>query len=300
MSSASLGGDGEESGTVVVSQKETLVWQVEAAHLQTYYFAASVEDNEKPKSVGPFPYVTTNLRQSDKIQLKRDRLASGTRLFETEKSQYIACSAEGIIEFVDDADNNPDTEWILDKPQYQGGGNVFRSKPHSLYLSYELVMGEEPDAEAETQTGSHSERFNKMFKKKPEPVATLVGTETMGLQEVWKLEPCMPRAVSSEKITTFAIGTSIAVGTTIAMPFALAGAGAILGAVGAEAGVLFNAIAVGLTGAEALASVGAIGATAYIVFRPEDNSLTDDHKNDEEDAAERAWSKRPFSNWRNW
>jgi len=72
-----------------------------------------------------------------------------------------------------------------------------------------------------------------------------------------------------------------------------------LGAVGAEAGVLFNAIAVGLTGAEALASVGAIGATAYIVFRPEDNSLTDDHKN-EKDEAEKAWSKRPFSNWRNW
>ena len=72
-----------------------------------------------------------------------------------------------------------------------------------------------------------------------------------------------------------------------------------MGAVGAEAGVLFNVIAVGLTGAEALASVGAIGATAYIVFRPEDNSLTDDHKN-EEDEAEKAWSKRPFSNWRNW
>ena len=44
---------------------------------------------------------------------------------------------------------------------------------------------------------------------------------------------------------------------------------------------------------------GAIGATAYIVFRPAENSLTDDHENDEEEA-ERAWSKRPFSNWRNW
>ena len=300
MSSASLGGGDNEESAPVVAQKETIVWQVEAAHLQTYYFAASVEGGEKPKSIGPFPYVTPNLRQNDKIQMKRDGLASGTRLFEVEKQQYIACSAEGIIAFVETCDGNPDTEWILDKPQYQGGGNVFRSKPHNLYLSYELVMGEEPDTEAEAQPESHSERFNKMFKKKPEPVATLVGSETMGVREVWKLEPCMPRAVSSEKITTFAIGTSIAVGTTIAMPFALAGAGAILGAVGAEAGVLFNAIAVGLTGAEALASVGAIGATAYIVFRPEDNSLTDDHKNDEEDAAERAWSKRPFSNWRNW
>ena len=300
MSSASLGGGDDEKNAPIVPQKETIVWQVEAAHLQTYYFAASVEGSEKPKTIGPFPYVTPNLRQNDKIQMKREGLASGTRLFEVEKQQYIACSAEGIIAFVETADGNPNTEWILDKPQYQSGGNVFRSKAHNLYLSYDLVMGEEPDTEAEAQPESHSERFNKMFKKKPEPVATLVGSETIGVREVWKLEPCMPRAVSSEKITTFAIGTSIAVGTTIAMPFALAGAGAILGAVGAEAGVLFNAIAVGLTGAEALASVGAIGATAYIVFRPEDNSLTDDHKNDDEDAAERAWSKRPFSNWRNW
>jgi hypothetical protein len=118
---------------------------------------------------------------------------------------------------------------------------------------------------------------------------------------IWNLEPCMPRAVSSEKIKTFAIGTSIAVGTTIAMPFALAGVAAIMGAVGAEAGIGFGIIAVGLSGAEALASVGAIGATAYIVFKPANNSLTDDHKKkDEDEEEEKPWSKRPFSNWRNW
>merc|ERR1712174_81050 len=113
------------------------------------------------------------------------------------------------------------------------------------------------------------------------------------------LEPGMPRAVSSQKIKTFALGTSIAVGTTIAMPFALAGMSALLGAVGAEVGIVANVIAAGLTGAEALASVGAIGATAYIVFRPEENSLTDDHENSD-DSNEKAWSKRPFSNWRRW
>jgi hypothetical protein len=67
-----------------------------------------------------------------------------------------------------------------------------------------------------------------------------------------------------------------------------------------QVGVVANVIFAGLTGAEALASVGAIGATAYICFRPEENSLTDDHKNDEEEEGERAWSQRPFSNWRNW
>lgn len=45
--------------------------------------------------------------------------------------------------------------------------------------------------------------------------------------------------------------------------------------------------------------VGAIGATAYLVFRPAENSLTDDHKDEVEKEAT-AWSKRPFSNWKNW
>ena len=154
------------------------------------------------------------------------------------------------------------------------------------------------DAPTDTKT-KMEEQLKKVFGNRQEGLAQLIGSQVIGEREVWKLEPCMPRAVSSEKITTFAIGTSIAIGTTIAMPFALAGAGAVLGAFGAEAGVLFNVIAAGLTGAEALASVGAIGATAYIVFRPEENSLTDDHTKEDEDE-EKAWSKRPFSNWRNW
>merc|ERR1719491_2407353 len=101
---------------------------------------------------------------------------------------------------------------------------------------------------------------------------------TNKVQIVWKLEPCMPRAVSSEKIKTFALGTSIAVGTTIAMPFALAGVAAVMGAVGAEAGIGFGILAAGLSTAEAMASVGAIGATAYLVFKPADNSLTDQNQ----------------------
>jgi len=115
---------------------------------------------------------------------------------------------------------------------------------------------------------------------------------------VWNLEPCTPRAISSKRLKTFAIGTSIAVGTTIAMPFALAGVAAALGALGAEAGIGFGIVAAGLSGAEALASVGAIGATAYFCFKPEQNSLTSDLPN-AGDAAANPWTKRPFSNWRN-
>ena len=203
MSSTGTHSDGGDVD-VVVPQKETIVWQLEAAHLQTYYFAAGVDIGEKPKSLGPFPYVTPNTRQSDKIQLKRYGSEGAMRLFMAEKKQYIAISSEGIVSLVESADDNPDTEWIMAKPQYQGGGNVFCSKAHNLYLSCELVMGEEPEVGNDSAPGNHSERFSNFFnKKKTEPVASLVGSETIGMREVWQLEPCMPRAVSSEKITTF-------------------------------------------------------------------------------------------------
>ena len=210
-----------------------------------------------------------------------------------DKKQYIACLPNGDIELSETTEDE-NSEWELEKPQYQSGGSVFRSKKHGFYLSFERAEDEKEEIEEKSRV------MRSPFGGKRDKVTKLIGAELMEEQTVWTLEPCMPRAVSSEKIKTFALGTGIAVGTTIAMPFALAGVGALLGAVGAEVGLVANAIAVGLTGAEALASVGAIGATAYIVFRPEENSLTDDHKDDEEEQAERAWSKRPFANWRNW
>ena len=132
--------------------------------------------------------------------------------------------------------------------------------------------------------------------------STLVGSKTMGPRESWKLAPCMPRAVNSGKIKTFAIGTSLVVGSSLAMPFALGGAVALMTAhVGAHVGVIGHVVVAGLSSMDAITSVGGLGATAYLTFRPEGNSLTDDLQQDEEAAAaQRAWSKRPFSNWRAW
>ena len=113
----------------------------------------------------------------------------------------------------------------------------------------------------------------------------------------------MPRAISSSKIKTFAIGTSVAIGTTVAMPFAMAGVLGVLGAFGAEVGLLANIVTVGLTGAEAIASVGAIGATAAIVFRESSDALTLDQNEDEgkdSSRANQAISQRPFCAWRSW
>lgn len=149
------------------------------------------------------------------------------------------------------------------------------------------------------------ENLQEKFQKQKAPVAELCATEVFDASKCcWKLEPCTPRAISSKRLTTFAIGTSIAVGTTIAMPFALAGVAAVMGTLGAEAGIGFGIVAAGLSGAEAMASVGAIGATAYFCFKPEENSLGDgigrDGKGGSADAKRNPWSKRPFGNWRNW
>lgn len=382
-----------------VLPKHTIVWDIQAAHLQCYYFlsvvagsssdvvAVTVTDSltvkpapSPPKSIGPFPDVTQNLRKSEKIQLLQRKIiivddddndegtaaATGggndtegsarstttrtvivTKLYLPDKQSYICCvSSNGCISGTSDS-NAVGTDWYMEKPNYQEGGSVFRSKPFNCYLSYKDVEEKTIPYSNTSRSSSISfdgwfqnpgegegvsqgqllqqtmmqqqrspsvgknDRFNGLMKnpftntslsfskKHQQSYTMLIGLETIDANCVWNLEPCMPRAVSSDKIKTFAIGTSIAVGTTIAMPFALAGVAAIMGAAGAEAGIAFGIVAAGLSTVEAAASVGAIGATAYLVFRPAENSLTDDHKDEVEKEAT-AWSKRPFSNWKNW
>lgn len=180
--------------------------------------------------------------------------------------------------------------------------------------AFEATANPEGDtADATHSNNNNSNNSNDKRKKKTNPfenlkllphqkakplVAELCATET---PTTWNLEPCTPRAISSKRLKTFAIGTSIAVGTTIAMPFAIAGVAAAMGALGAEAGIGFGIVAAAATGAEALASVGAIGATAYFCFRPEQNSLGDDLDDEDKNSnTAKPWSKRPFGNWRNW
>ena len=112
--------------------------------------------------------------------------------------------------------------------------------------------------------------------------------------------------MSSSKIKTFAAGTTLAVATTVAMPFAVAG---VVGLIGTEMGILANAVAVTLTGAEALASVGVVGATAAICFRASPDTLSArllQNGDDEDDGTgataveDVKYAKRPFCDWRSW
>mmetsp|Transcript_37204 Transcript_37204/g.55661 ORF Transcript_37204/g.55661 Transcript_37204/m.55661 type:complete len:561 (+) Transcript_37204:1855-3537(+) len=293
----------------ILPQQETQVWQLEAAHSQNYYFLSLNTElpGAKAKSIGPFPQVTMNLRKNTRIQIQRENYNVSKLCVENVNTtpstfQYIACDEHGTIGLVNDV-TSVNTEWIMEKSKYQEGGTFFRSRPHNRYLSFRKKESNKEEEATETETESSLSNAKGKLKQiinKENDREELFGSETIGMQETWKLEVRMPRAVSSDKIKTFAIGTSIAVGTTVAMPFALAGVGAVMGAIGAEVGTFATVVFAGLTGAEAIASVGAIGATAYIVFKPAENSLTDGHTNDDEAEEERAWSKRPLSNWRNW
>mmetsp|Transcript_109356 Transcript_109356/g.223395 ORF Transcript_109356/g.223395 Transcript_109356/m.223395 type:complete len:412 (+) Transcript_109356:1219-2454(+) len=348
-------------------EEETIVWRVESAHSQTYYFlslpvfsggGANAGANARgpvPLSVGPFPSVTEQLRKSDKIRLVRsDDVDFGgggasasppspfpnkTKLCIVEgknENHYVSCAGDGSV-FLTGDENEAGTDWYVEeRPMGPGGtGNTFRSKAYGhLFLSTK-------ESEAETSNNNNNNNnngfqktlenlknipspmggfHNKNHKNQnnnneprdgdgdqpppPRPSNTAIPRLELCASptpRIWKLEPCTPRAVSSKRLKTFAIGTSIAVGTTIAMPFCLAGVAAAMGALGAEAGIGFGIVAAGLSGAEALASVGAIGATAYFCFKPENNSLRDDLPGgDGGDRLANPWSMRPFSNWRNW
>eukprot|EP00980_Cylindrotheca_fusiformis_P010828 scaffold2447_cov110-Cylindrotheca_fusiformis.AAC.10 len=324
-------GSASSSSGPIIPQAETTVWQLDAAHSQTYYFLSLDMVTEKAKSIGPGLQVTSNLRKNTKIQLIRNSLGiTKMKIVPADNStnnakkkgpdQYIACHRDGTVSMVLESEkHDPTIEWVMEKSLNHPGFTAFRSKAYDLYLTskpikngnddmYDDIMQEKEEEEEEQSskkkkkssmsTAAMMDKMNSFIgKDKKEVLEELFATEQS--DDRWKLDPCMPRAVSSDKIKAFAIGTTIAVGTTVAMPFALAGVAGIMGAIGAEVGTFTTIVFAGLTGAEAIASVGAIGATAYIVFKPAENSLTDDHKKEEE-MEERAWSKRPFSNWRDW
>lgn len=277
-----------KGGQPIVPEAETTVWHLEAAHSQTYFFLSlNMQDPEaKAKSVGPKLQVTSNLRKNTKIQLIREDNNITKLCIE---NQFLACEKDGTISLVNNGSRR-DTEWIIGKSTLQEGFTTFYNHAHGLYLS----MREDTE-----KLPSKTEKLNSLLRKDKEVVEVLHGSENLCISATWRLDPVMPRAVSSDKVKAFALGTGIAVGTTVAMPFALAGIAGVMGAIGMEVGTITTLIFAGLTGAEAIASVGAIGATAYIIFKPDENSLTDNHNKDEEEKA-KSWSQRPFSNWRKW
>lgn len=235
------------------------IWQLEAAHRQRYSLSTVVDS----KSIGPFPYVTDNKRQIDEWEVEKH--GDSITFFSVERGQYLGSTSEGEACLTPFYGTEKTESWKMEaRPN---GGCSFRSTRHNRYLSW---------AESGENDGTLC--------------TTLEGD---GERESWRFEPVMPRAVSGGKIKTFAIGTAAAVATTVAMPFAVAG---VVGLIGAEVGILADIVIVGLTSAEAIASVGVVGTTAALVFKASGDSYDgSNHGESTDDAPTNSFSKRPFA-----
>ncbi|KAL7554845.1 hypothetical protein ACHAWF_018384 [Thalassiosira exigua] len=246
---------------------EAGVWQLDAAHSQTY----ALMSLRHGRSIGPFPYVTDNAKQSDQWILQQ--IGDGTvRLYLKSSGQYLRSYMMGEAVCDSTPPNDADTSDLWRMEQRSDGGYTFASKGHGGLLAFS-------DAADGTS-----------------PLLCTVPSPAEDGREVWCVNPVLPRAISSGKIKTFALGTSIAVGTTVAMPFLMAG---MLAVVPAEATLAASILGAGLTSAEAIASVGAIGVTAAIVFREASDTLgIESEREDDED--EKNYTKRPLCSWKSW
>ena len=234
------------------------VWQLEAAHRQKYYLSSAVDN----KSIGSFPYVTDDKRQVDEWELEKH--GDTVTFFSPKNGQYLECTGDGNVCLTPVGGADEPESWDMEtRPD---GGCAFRSAKHSQYLSW-IESGEKEGTLCTVATGT-SER------------------------ETWRLEPCMPRAVSGGKIKTIAIGAGAAIATAVAMPFVAAG---VIGLIGAEAGVLADIVIVGLTGAEAIESVVVVGITAALVFKESGDSFGSKHGEPTEEDNVKPFAKRPFA-----
>lgn len=308
---------------------ETIVWRLEAAHLQHYFLSTATSEQSRSKSVGPFPKVTSNLRRTDKFHLIRKVIGEAennsvmAKLYHLKEGQHVACSSDGKISLTRNAQDIA-TEWMMVNSD-EFGGSSFQSRHFGFYLSRAEIEVAECSRQEEganiEKTDRNTESLNKkhssskgspqkhlanLFQKKNKDgvennTSELAGSKKLGHHECWDLGPCVPRAVNSKKVRSFAIGTSLVLGSSLALPFALVGAGAMLH-IGGNAGMAYHLVLAGISSADAVSSFGALGATAYLVFRPQQVSLTDqsNQSKDEESEQDRARFNRPFCDWRNW
>jgi len=154
-------------------------------------------------------------------------------LFLEALQRYLGSTADGTIKLLEKTEES--IYWIMQIGEM--GGYTFEShKYRGRILSYREESQFSDEASEEDGKEWSMARLQKMandYKKKDavqrmlwttplveEKSDTDHATETSEQRCYWRLDPILPRAISSSKIRTFAIGTGIAIGTTIAMPFA--------------------------------------------------------------------------------
>ncbi|KAL7431876.1 hypothetical protein ACHAXM_002917 [Skeletonema potamos] len=264
--------DGEGGGGAISTLKEfhpQCLWQLDGAHSQVY----TLTSFHHKRSIGPFPYVTENMKQSDQLVLQVIDDEGTARLYHKSNEMYLGSSVEGEVKCTTMSCNDAELSDLWKMEQSSDGGYTFSSKTHGGLLSFS------------------NDEVN--------PKLCTVAAVTDDKREVWSINPLLPRAISSEQVKTIAIGTSVAVGTTVAMPFLMA----LVAPAAAQATLATSllllvddvaigygglTIAAGLTSAEVIGSVGSTVVTAAIQSGHEVNEAGKDY------------TKRPFCAWRSW
>ena len=130
------------------------IWHIEAAHRQRYTLSTRVGVEGKEISLGPFPFVTANLRQSDEWILEQNGDKPGLVAFRANNSStpsttnddddvstkrnkdyssYLCSTAENGIVLRSKPDDRTEL-WTMEASTT--GGYTFRSEVHGCYLAY--------------------------------------------------------------------------------------------------------------------------------------------------------------------
>jgi len=113
------------------------VWQLDAAHSQTYTLSSA----RHGRSIGPFPFVTDNTKQSNQLILQQVDEEGVVRLYHKKHGQYLRSSVDGEVTCGNPGDDDniarDDAAELWRMEQRPGsGGCAFSSKSHGRLLAF--------------------------------------------------------------------------------------------------------------------------------------------------------------------
>jgi hypothetical protein len=218
-------------------------WQLEAAHLQTYFL--STISGKRIGSNARAPYLTMNPIKNRSEQWTLEGQGNGiVTLYCVGRQIYLGSTKCGRL-FVAPTVSH-ESMWRFTE---SSEGHTFTSEAHNRVLSYNLCTTEPVNENDDDDATSK-----------------------------WQLKPVLPRQVNASKLQTLAVATTAAVATTVALPFVLGGAAAMLGI--AEVGLAAEVITGGIVAAEAMVDIVVVGTTARTLLHNVNVGLEDDRENE--------------------
>ncbi len=133
---------------------ESNVWRLDAAHLQMY----TLSSPRCGGTLGPFPYVTDNARQSDQIVLQRIDEGGTVRLYHKSWGQYLRSCVEGEVCCNSCPTNSADPSdlWRMEQRPGPEGGTPSppRQSDHRAQQDGKMLAGDDVDSGSDGNVAS--------------------------------------------------------------------------------------------------------------------------------------------------